>query len=65
MGSWKKETFFSAILAKLDALVVDEADVVLESEGSVVLVDGEAEDVRGHLAVALLANVVLPENKLR
>ena len=44
--------------------MVDEADVVLESEGSVVLVDGEAEDVRGHLAVALLANVVLPENKL-
>ena len=53
------------LLAKLDVLVIDEADVVLESEGSVVLVDLEVEHFRGHLAVAVVANVVLPENELQ
>ena len=38
--------------------MLDEADVVLEPEGSVVLVDGEAEDVGDGLAV-LLEQVVL------
>ena len=52
-------------LAKLDVLVIDEADVVLESEGSVVLVDFQVEHFRGHLAVAVLANIVLSENELQ
>ena len=44
---------------------MDEADIVLEPEGPVVLVDLDVEDVHAHLAVAVVANVVLTEDKLQ
>ena len=53
------------LLAKFDVLVMDEADIVLEPEGPVVLVDLDVEDVHAHLAVAVVANVVLTEDKLQ
>lgn len=57
-------SFLSFLLEPSNIVVLDEADVVLESEGSVVLVDGEAEDVGDGLAV-LFEQVVLTSDHLR
>ena len=53
------------LLSEFDTLVVDEADVILETERSVVPVDLDVKDLCRDLTVTVVANIVLPKNELQ